>query len=69
MNNELNQRKFGAKQKDLSEEYVSHDGKRAVPEGLRKFLDLDAELTKSFTIFMQSKLPNITKSETKFMEV
>ncbi|XP_046456224.1 phospholipid phosphatase 6-like [Daphnia pulex] len=69
MNNELNQRKFGAKQKDLSEEYVSHDGKRAVPEGLRKFLDLDAELTKNFTSFMQSKLPNITKSETKFMEI
>ena len=67
--NELIRRKFGSNQGDLSEEYISHDGKRTVPGGLRKFLDLDAELMKNFTNFLQSKLPNITKSETKFMEV
>ena len=67
--NELIRRKFGSNQGDLSEEYISHDGKRTVPGGLRKFLDLDAELTKNFTNFLHSKLPNITKSETKFMEV
>ena len=68
--NELNQRKFGSTlSRDLSEEYVSHDGKRTVPAGLRKFLDLDAKLTNHLTNFLQNKIPNISKSETKFMEV
>lgn len=43
--------------------------KRAVPEGLRQFLAWDAELTANVTSFLEQCFPDITKSETKFMEV
>ncbi|XP_057368543.1 uncharacterized protein LOC130689605 isoform X2 [Daphnia carinata] len=70
--NELNQRKSDfllAKQRDLKGECEGLDGKRKVPERLRKFLDWDAELTNQLTSLMQVKLPSLTKSETKFMEI
>lgn len=68
---DLTQRKSGANsnQRDLANEYISPDGKRKVPDGLRSFLDFDAQLTEQFTTFIRNKLPNVTKSETKFMEV
>ena len=65
---DLSQRK-GAKQKDFTESSSQDGGKRTVPSELRSFLDWDAELTNQLTTFMQSQFPNITKSETKFMEV
>jgi len=43
--------------------------KRAVPDGLRQFLAWDAELTTKVTSFLEKSFPNLTKSETKFMEV
>ena len=43
--------------------------KRVVPSGLQKFLAWDAELTNYVTDFIQRQLPDVTKSETKFMEV
>ncbi|KAI9558751.1 hypothetical protein GHT06_015540 [Daphnia sinensis] len=70
--NELNQRKSEfplGKQRDLRGESDGLEGKRKVPEGLRKFLDWDAELTNQLINLMQVKLPSITKSETKFMEI
>ncbi len=66
--NDLTQRK-GVKQKDVTEGVSQDGGKRIVPGGLRNFLDWDAELTNQLTNFMRSKVPNLTKSETKFMEV
>lgn len=66
--NDLTQRK-GVKQKDVTEDISQDGGKRIVPSGLRNFLDWDAELTNQLTNFMRSNVPNLTKSETKFMEV
>lgn len=69
---ELNQRKPDVhlnKQRNPREEHVGLNEKRMVPEGLRTFLDWDAELTNQLTNLMQIKVPNLTKSETKFMEV
>lgn len=67
----VTQRKSGinSNPRDLTNEYISHDGKRKVPDGLRSFLNLDAQITEQFTAFMRNKFPNVTKSETKFMEV
>lgn len=46
------------------------DRKRVVPPKVRTFLDWDAEITDYVTGMIQSKLPaDVTKSETKFMEV
>lgn len=43
--------------------------KRTVPLGLRNFLEWDEKITRIVVSVIQSQLPNVTKSETKFMEV
>ena len=45
------------------------DQKRTIPAGLRQFLNWDKTLTDDVVTFMQRKFPNVTKSESKFMEV
>ena len=54
---------------DVTEGTSQNGEKRKVPGELRSFLDYDAELTNQFTTLMQKILPNISKSEAKFMEV
>ena len=43
--------------------------KRTVPTGLLNFLEWDKTMTNSIVTLFQQKFPNLTKSETKFMEV
>ena len=66
MKDEVIQRK-GCSQADNSTNRDST--KRTVPQGLRNFLEWDEKVTQMVVNFIQSQLPNVTKSETKFMEV
>jgi len=66
MKDEVIQRK-GCSQADNSTNGDST--KRTVPQGLRNFLEWDEKVTQMVVHFIQSQLPNVTKSETKFMEV
>lgn len=61
--------RHGSNVNDLPAAGLHGSDGRAIPEGLRQFLAWDAEITTKVTSFFEKSFPNVTKSETKFMEV
>ena len=43
--------------------------KRNVPTGLRKIMDWDAVMTNELVDYLHKKMPDVSKSEAKVMEV
>jgi len=56
-------------QSNKSENIMDEKVKREVPTGLRKIMDWDAVMTNELVDYLHKKMPDVSKSEAKVMEV
>jgi len=56
-------------QSNKSENIMDDKVKREVPTGLRKIMDWDAVMTNELVDYLHKKMPDVSKSEAKVMEV